>query len=125
MQQGVELIKMVEQGAIGRPLAHAVAVVACKSNKKPGLLDSLRPISVGSVWYRAYSHIRMAQLANWIRGTLPPELHGGVKNRGVHSALIVPLASLEIAQPTNAVQFDSIDPSRPRFLGSADLSLGH
>ena len=86
-----------------------------KPGRPAGALDSLRPISVA--FYRAWSHIRMKQLGSWIAQNLPRELHGGIRKKGVHSALILPLANLEKAQPCPRQRRPG-----PKCLGSADLS---
>ena len=92
-----------------------------KPGKPPGLLDSLRPISIGSILYRAWAHIRSQHLSQWICDTLPQQLHGGLRNKGLHTALPTALMKLE-AQQAYCSTHRGPNPSLPSFLGAADLT---
>ena len=86
----------------------------------------LRPLSIGSVWYRMWSSIRIKQLSQWIVDRVGPHFHGGVKQRGTVSALLKPLCLLQ------KTQNDDSQPGRHRrlaarrrllrWIGAADLS---
>ena len=89
-----------------------------KPNKPFGELDSLRPISLSSCWYRLWGSVRMKQLADWIRNTLPHQQHGGIRRKSVATALCTPLTLLE----KGMLPAFKHNPSSIRFMGSADLS---
>ncbi|CAL1147571.1 unnamed protein product [Cladocopium goreaui] len=86
----------------------------------------LRPLSIGSVWYRMWSSIRIKQMSQWIVDRVGPHFHGGVKQRGTVSALLKPLCLLQ------KTQNDDSQPGRHRrlaarrrllrWIGAADLS---
>ena len=91
-----------------------------KPNKPPGCLDSLRPLSIGSVWYRAWSHIRNQHLSTWIQDIMPPQLHGGIRKQGIHTALLHPLSAIE-AQQAHIQQHNSCSDILPTYIGTAGL----
>ena len=86
-----------------------------KPGKPPGQIASTRPLSLGSIWYRIWSSLRIAQLADWTKTCLPPAQHGCVRQRGTHTALIPTLAHIEASM---------VDDTLPkyRYAGTADLS---
>ena len=85
-----------------------------KPNKPAGELGSLRPNSIGAAVYRLWSATRIRQLGPWLLRRFPNQVHGGLPGRGVHSALLEPLAELEAAQRSPQGSL--------RFVGSSDLS---
>ena len=59
-----------------------------KQSKPQGELDSTRPISIGSIFYRIWA-------SSWIKANMPPEQHGSLKGRSTMTALVKPLTLLE------------------------------
>ena len=85
-----------------------------KPGKSPGVLENLRPISIGAAVYRLWSATRIRQLGPWLRHRLPNQVHGGLPARGVHTALLEPLAELEVAQRAPRGNL--------KYVGASDLS---
>ena len=85
-----------------------------KPGKAPGVLENLRPISVGAAVYRLWSATRVCQLGPWLRRRFPNQVHGGLPARGVRAALLSFLAELEVAQRTPRGNL--------RYVGASDLS---
>ena len=108
-------LNKVEQGSSWpRALRQWRQVHLSKPGKPAGELGSLRPISIGSAVYRMWSATRIRQLGPWLRRRFPNQVHGALPGRGVHSALLEPLAEIEVAQRSPQGSL--------RFLGSSDLS---
>ncbi|CAE7344986.1 Pol [Symbiodinium natans] len=108
-------LNKVEQGSSWpRALRQWRQVHLSKPNKPAGELGSLRPISIGSAVYRTWSATRIRQLGPWLRRRFPDQVHGALPGRGVHTALLEPLAEIEAAQWSSQGSL--------RYLGSSDLS---
>ena len=64
-----------------------------------------------------WSGARIQEMAEWIQTNMPPEQHGSIKHKGIHTALMPVLQKLE----------DSMNPAMRakepyRFIGCADFS---
>eukprot|EP00438_Fugacium_kawagutii_P000750 Skav201261 [mRNA] locus=scaffold4638:22592:24961:- [translate_table: standard] len=90
-------------------------------HKEAGNLDSLRPLSIGSIWYHAWAHIRSQQVSHWVHNTMATYVHGGIRKRGVHTALLKLLAAIE-AQQAYLQRHGCCSDTLPCFIGAADLS---
>ncbi len=94
-----------------------------KPGKDHSSLDNWRPISVGSVFYRVWSAIRIYQLQAKILQLASTDTHGGISKRGTHTALTGPLCELQRTQSlqANGILMAQIRPAL-RYLGTADLT---
>jgi hypothetical protein len=64
-----------------------------------------------------WSGARIQEMAEWIQTNMPPEQHGSIKHKGIHTALMPVLQTLE--ESTNP----AMRAEEPyRFMGCADLS---
>ena len=118
-------INQIEQGLHGwpEPLKCWRQVLIPKPGKDHSSLDNWRPISVGSAFYRVWSAVRVQQLQNKILHLAGSDVHGGIPNRGTHTALTEPLCELQRTQSlqANGIPMAQIRPAL-RYLGMADLT---
>ena len=118
----VRLFQSIEEGS---PWPTALAtwrqIHLLKPNKEAGSLHSVRPLSIGSIWYRAWAHIRTQQLSAWVESIMPQSVHGGIRKRGIHTALLKPLTAVE-NQQAFIQQHGHSSHTLPTFIGAADLS---
>lgn len=118
-------INQIEQGLHGwpEPLKCWRQVLIPKPGKDHSSLDNWRPISVGSAFYRVWSAVRVQQLQNKILHLAGSDVHGGIPNRGTHTALTEPLCELQRTQSlqANGIPMAQIRPAL-RYLGMAALT---
>ena len=120
-----DYFNQIEQGLQDwpAPLKCWRQVLIPKPGKDHSSLDNWRPISVGSVFYRVWSAIRVHQLQKKLSQLAGTDTHGGVAKRGVHTALTEPLCELQRTQSlqANGILMAQIRPAL-RYLGTADLT---
>eukprot|EP00435_Cladocopium_sp_Y103_P052524 s365_g16.t1 len=80
-------------------------------------IGGLRPLSIGSIWYRIYTGIRISHLRTFIASQVPDAQHGGIQRCGVHTALAMPMCLLETGKAAPRDHF--------KFFGSADLNKAY
>ena len=117
--------KLETHGQWPKALLQWRQVLIPKPGKDTGIAKDLRPISIGSIWYRIYSSIRITQYSNWVERA-GPEFHGGLRHRGTATALLGPLCAWQ------RTQNDDISPGVRRriiarrrlirYMGASDLS---
>ena len=117
--------KLETHGQWPKALLQWRQVLIPKPGKDTGIAKDLRPISIGSIWYRIYSSIRITQYSNWVERA-GPEFHGGLRHRGTATALLGPLCAWQ------RTQNDDISPGVRRriiarqrlirYTGASDLS---
>ena len=91
------LNKIEEGGNWPKALRQWNQIHLCKPGKTAGVLEILRPISIGAAVYGLW---RVRQLGPWLRRRLPNQVHGGLPGRGVHTALLESLAELDPVEAT-------------------------
>ena len=83
---------------------------------EPCAVKNMRPISIFSTWYRLLTSCFMSQehVKAWIEAVLPPQAHGGIRNRWVATALQEILPQLDQGGAALALDyakcFDHVNP---------------